>query len=73
MDGNDNQMNFSADDLVGILIHNANQAASALSVNGVNVEWPKFMIHLARMYEVAQRAQAMVTAANEAAAAAQTN
>ena len=66
MDGNQ-PINLSADDLVGILIHNANQAASHLSVHGTNVKWAEFRGHLARMDDLAARAQSMTVAAIDAA------
>lgn len=56
----DTTMHVSADDIVGILIHNANQAASHLAVHGVKTNWAAFHDHLTRMQDLAARAHALV-------------
>lgn len=42
----------SVDDIVGILIHNANQAATQLGVNGINTDFARLDAHLIRMREL---------------------
>lgn len=61
---NEEQMTFSADDLVGILIHNSNQMASHMSVHSTGADWNMLLAHMQRMYVIAQRAQAMLAQAH---------
>ena len=55
MDGTDRQL--TADDIVGILIHRANQMASHLSVNGTQTDWAAMIQHLGGMYQDVVRAK----------------
>lgn len=49
---------ISADDMVGILIHNANQIASVLTQMGVTTDFVKLRNHLVRMDDIAARCHA---------------
>ena len=55
MDGTDRQL--TADDIVGILIHRANQMASYLSVHGTQTDWAAMIQHLGGMYQDVVRAK----------------
>jgi len=50
---------FTADDLVGILIHRCNTLAANLSVNGANANWEAVTNHVIGMYQDALRVAAM--------------
>jgi len=64
----DNNMDITADDIVGILIHNANQAASHLAVNGVRTDWAAFHRHLTRMQDLTARVHSLVHSTQNGAA-----
>lgn len=64
----DDNITFSADDLIGILIHNANQVSSHLGVHGLMADVSGIRQQLRRMDEVAERLESMMQAAREAAA-----
>lgn len=51
---------ISADDVVGILIHNANQVASVLGVHGINTDWAQLSAHLERMQQLTALAASQV-------------
>lgn len=59
-------LSISADDLVGILIHNGNQLVAALSQRGVMADFRAIQSHLTRMYELAERCHQSQMAAVEA-------
>jgi hypothetical protein len=46
---------LTADDLVGVLIHNSNQLTAVLSNNGMRTNFDAVLEHLARMAEIARR------------------
>lgn len=48
----EHSVQFSVDDIVGVLIHNANQAATQLGINGINTDFAKLDQHLCRMREL---------------------
>lgn len=60
---------ISADDIVGILIHNANQAASVLGVHGIGTNWAELAQHLDRMQRLAAIAASQVDALRAAQSA----
>lgn len=51
---------LTADDLVGILIHRANQMGSHLGVHGVNAQWDAMIAHLGSMYADVVRAKELM-------------
>lgn len=64
---------LSADDLVGIMIHNGNQLVAMLTQRGPAADFGAVQNHLSRMYELAERClryQESVIAAHGAAASA---
>lgn len=70
---------LTADDLVGILIHRANQMGSHLSVHGINTNWDGMIVHLGNMYHDCVRAKEimegvpMLSSHDQAAAASAAN
>ena len=58
--GEENTRIFTADDLVGILIHRCNTLAANLSVNGVNANWEAVTQHVIGMYQDIERVKSMM-------------
>jgi hypothetical protein len=62
-------LQVTVDDIVGILIHNANQAATVLGMNGINTDFAKLDAHLIRMRELTHIAYHRIAAIRQQAEA----